>query len=144
MASTIIGTIGAIMGGGLGFIASQFTDGDPNWLAFPTGITAGFIACFSLSIRYLKSMRHKRWQLGVFRGLLYSVLAAMIAAALTGSSIPLSHGDYSLAELSFYATLGACVFGIPAGVLAWIALTLAYIAFVRKPEQFSASDEDGC
>jgi hypothetical protein len=155
IASIIVGIVGAIVGGLLGYFAAGITDGDPNWLAFPAGIVTGFLACFRLSFLYLQwtnepyanevaltlnlnkpnpsPLRHQKWQVSVIGGWKYSIFAAVISAALTGFSMPLSHGNYNPLEFLFCAAYGAIVFGIPAGFVAWIILSLFYILFVKKP-----------
>jgi hypothetical protein len=135
--------------------AAGITDGDPNWLAFPSGIVTGFLACYLLSILYLRRtnrpyadevsitlslnktnpspLRPRKWQSSIIGGWKYSILAAVISATLTGFSVPISHGNYNPLEFLFYAAYGAIVFGIPAGLIAWIMLSFFYILFVKKP-----------
>lgn len=154
IASVIIGIIGAIVGGWLGLYASAFPEGSSNGFVFSTGIITGFLACFLLSILYLQwtneldthtvalnlnnpnaaaLMKQRKWQVNVIGGLRYSVSAGTISAALTGFSMPISHGDYDPFEFLSCASYGVVLFGIPAGVIAWIILSIFYIIFVKKP-----------
>ncbi len=135
MASTIMGVMGAIVGGWLGYIATGlFADGGPIWQAFPTGIATGFLACFLLSIRFLKSMQTEKWEAGVFGGLYYSVMAGVMAGALTSFSLSLGLGHFriKLGLLLLFAMLGGFI-GMLAGIGAWIVLLVIYAAFIKKP-----------
>jgi hypothetical protein len=85
-ASLTMGLVGAAIGGFYGYEwASGGGVGIGAGEILPVSIPVGFLACFSLSMVYLKDMKDKAWKEGIATGASFGSMAGAIAGLLTSS-----------------------------------------------------------
>jgi hypothetical protein len=139
LASIVVGFIGAVAGGFLGFVYAH--PENPRaplyWSVFASGIAGGFLACFSLSLSYLRIMEQRDWQAGIFSGLIYAVSAGAILIIILGISWEIETGSFKYHLDQPGDVLSGIVFfilrvGMPLGVIAWFILNLLYILFAKE------------
>ena len=82
MASFIVGGVGGVIAGLLGYLYFSQGIGLPMYI-LPVGIISGFLSCFFVSIWYLKFMEDKSWQWGILFGPLFAGLAGTISGVVT-------------------------------------------------------------
>jgi hypothetical protein len=139
LASIVVGIIGSIAGGGLGFVFAhpENPEAPLYWWVFASGIASGFLACFPLSLSYLRRLEQREWQAGIFSGLPYAVSAGTILIIILGISWEIETGSfkYHLNQPGDVVS-GIALFilrvGMPLGAVAWFILNLLYILCAKE------------
>ncbi len=85
VASLVMGTVGAIIGGFYAGTIPTITFDTPypplpyDYRLVPLGVVPGFLSCFFVSIWYLKFMQNRSWKVGLGFGPLFGALAGVIS-----------------------------------------------------------------
>jgi len=122
-AGLIIGLIGALIGGFLGVITANFFTDNPflaehmEGRVLVTGTITGFLACFFLSLVFLKFMGQRSRQSGLVFGPLFGASAGAISGGISGVIGVVGNWSYLSSDRTISEFLSGMFAGIFGGAL---------------------------
>jgi len=122
----IAAVAGAVIGGLWGEVWGNPLDGlTAKYITLPAGIVSGFLACFAMSVVYMRYLEKKGQNFRFSLGALYGTLAGLISGAVTGAGMafaePIRSIPALLGSIILMLIIGAVWGGINGAIIGLIS-----------------------